>query len=149
MSKTLLRIAFADDDQDDHLLFYKAVKSFYLSPVIDCFFTSDSLLNFYTKRGNPAPHIIFLDKNMPGNYNYECLARMKNNEALMSVPIIIYSTSSHPADVGKARQLGATDFITKPVKFSDTIGCLRNAIDNFVPHNIVSRSYIDQPQNQY
>ncbi|MGC4038658.1 MAG: response regulator [Chitinophagaceae bacterium] len=138
MAKTLLRIAFADDDADDHLLFYKAIKTCYLSPIIDCFFNADAMLDKF-RRGNPVPHIIFLDKNMPGNYNYECLAAIKGSGILSAVPVIIYSTSDNAAEIAEADQLGAAHFITKPVRFQDTLTILCNTIHQFVPHELAVR----------
>lgn len=132
MNKSLLRIAFADDDADDHLLFFKAVKSSFRVPAIDCFFNADDFLSYYLKKENPLPHIIFLDKNMPGNFNYECLSRIKSSELLRHIPVIIYSTSNQEREITEAISKGATGFITKPVGFKETIDVLASTIEKFV-----------------
>src|SRR6476620_2164373 len=99
MDKNLLRIAFADDDMDDHLFFFDAVKRIYQLALINNFFNSEDLLNFFVVQKNIVPHIIFLDKNMPGNENYQCLCELKKTPVLSTIPVIIYSTSSHVKEI--------------------------------------------------
>jgi DNA-binding NarL/FixJ family response regulator len=137
MDKNLLRIAFADDDADDHLFFFDAVKKVYRLALINNFFNSSDLLHFFVAQNNIPPHIIFLDKNMPGNQNYECLEAIKNAEALSSVPVIIYSTSCHAVEIEAGLQKGAAAFITKPGDMTNTIGIIRSTINEYVPMDFV------------
>lgn len=131
MNLNLLRIAFADDDKDDHLLFSAAVRSRYISPIIDCFFNAQDLLDFYVRDRHIAPHIFFLDKNMPGNIYYECLNRLKSVPQLAGIPIVIYSTSDNSVEKEEALAQGAKAFITKPISFPETIQILASAIEMF------------------
>ena len=133
MDKSFLRIAFADDDMDDHLFFFDAVKKTYQLALINNFFNSADLLNFFGTEKNIAPHIIFLDKNMPGNEKYECLVEIKKTPVLSSIPVIIYSTSSHFREIEDGLRKGATAFITKPGNMDDTIQVLRDTINEYVP----------------
>jgi CheY-like chemotaxis protein len=133
MDKSLLRIAFADDDSDDHLFFFDAVKRIYQLALINNFFNSADLLNYFTVQRNIIPHIIFLDKNMPGNENYECLVEVKKTPVLSKVPVIIYSTSSSSKEINEALCKGASAFITKPDNITETIQVLRAAISEYVP----------------
>ena len=128
MNKNLLRIAFADDDTDDHLFFFDAIKSIYHLALINNFLNADDLLNFYTREKHITPHIIFLDKNMPGNMNYECLEQIKETESLASIPVIIYSTSSNAGEINEAMRKGATGFIIKPSTFAETVQVLHSTI---------------------
>jgi len=133
MDKSFLRIAFADDDMDDHLFFFDAVKRTYQLALINNFFNSEDLLNFFVVQKNIPPHIIFLDKNMPGNENYECLVEIKKTPVLSTIPVIIYSTSSHLPEIEAGLRKGATAFITKPGDMAETIQVLRDTINEFVP----------------
>lgn len=139
MDKSLLRIAFADDDADDHLFFFDAVKNIYQLALVNHFFNSADLLNFFVVERNIAPHIIFLDKNMPGNEQYECLIEIKKTPVLSSIPVIIYSTSSHLQEIQDGMRKGATAFITKPGNMPDTIQVLRETINEYVPLNFLER----------
>jgi CheY-like chemotaxis protein len=64
----------------------------------------------------PLPMLIFLDIKMPRVNGFEVLARMRGDEALKNIPVVMLSSSSMAEDKGKARQLGATAYITKPLE---------------------------------
>jgi CheY-like chemotaxis protein len=132
MNNNLLRIAFADDDQDDHLFFFQAVKEVYELALINNFFSSQDLIDFFSGRRNIAPHIFFLDINMPGNLKFECLDAIKNDPFLNTVPVVIYSTSASAADITTALSKGAAAFITKPDKIDITAEVLRETIGKYV-----------------
>ncbi len=42
---------------------------------------------------------------------------MRNDESLKSIPVIVISTSSHQADMDRAKALGARHYIVKPDSF--------------------------------
>ncbi len=132
MNKNLLRIAFADDDTDDHLFFFDAIKTIYHLALINNFLNSKDLLNFFTHEKHIIPHIIFLDKNMPGNMNYECLEQITGTKSLASVPVIIYSTTSNREEINEATLKGARGFIIKPPTFAETVEILHSTITNNV-----------------
>ncbi len=131
MSKELLRIAFADDDQDDHLFFFSAVREIYSLSLISNFFASQELHDFYRKDKNISPHIFFIDMNMPGNERFQCLDEIKHDSALSHVPVIIYSTSASESDIQMSLSKGAAAFITKPSEIETTIRVLRETIEQY------------------
>jgi len=143
MNKILLRVAFADDDTDDHLLFVTAMKSHYISPIIDCFLDSHDLLEFYTRRKHIPPHLFFLDKNMPGNTDYECLNRIATTELLSKIPVVIFSTSDSAAEKERALAMGASGFITKPTTFSETVQLLTESIHRLTRLDFLTKEFIN------
>ena len=63
------------------------------------------------------PDIILLDLNMPKMDGFELLQRIKQNDALKEIKVFILTTSDEHDDKHKALALGASGFITKPLKF--------------------------------
>ncbi len=61
------------------------------------------------------PDIILLDVMMPDMDGYEVCRRLKENSATAHIPVIFVTALSQVADETKGLELGATDFITKPV----------------------------------
>jgi CheY-like chemotaxis protein len=104
----------ADDDRDDAELFGEALAS--LSPPVIFQHVEDGRLvfEFLENKENPKPDLIFLDLNMPGMSGWQCLAKLKNDIYLQRIPVVMYSTSSHPRDKEIALELGAVGFVTKP-----------------------------------
>lgn len=67
---------------------------------------------------DPLPEVILLDINMPKKNGLDCLVEIRKHEGdLKEVPVIILSTSSHPANIEKAKELGASFYAVKPNRF--------------------------------
>lgn len=64
----------------------------------------------------PLPMLVFMDIKMPRVDGFEVLAWMRQNESLKNIPVVMLSSSSMAGDKEKARQLGATAYITKPLE---------------------------------
>jgi CheY-like chemotaxis protein len=107
----------ADDDRDDAELFGEALGS--LNPPVDFAHVEDGrgVFEFLSNEHHRKPDLIFLDLNMPQVSGWQCLARLKNDIYFQNIPVIMYSTSSHPRDKEIAIDLGALGFITKPTDF--------------------------------
>jgi methyl-accepting chemotaxis protein len=61
-----------------------------------------------------APNVIFLDLVMPGTDGWQTFERIREISNLHKVPIAIFTASEDPADMSRAREMGAVDYITKP-----------------------------------
>lgn len=60
------------------------------------------------------PDAILLDIMMPGVDGYEVCKTVKSNPKWSHAKIIMLSAKSRDADIAKARELGADQYITKP-----------------------------------
>ncbi len=60
------------------------------------------------------PDLILLDIMMPVMGGYEVLRRLKEDEDLKSVPVIMLTARAQEKDVVKGIAMGAEDYITKP-----------------------------------
>lgn len=64
---------------------------------------------------NSAPDLVLLDAEMPGMSGYEVCAAMRSDPALSQIPVIFVTSHSDPEFELKALEVGAVDFIAKPV----------------------------------
>lgn len=60
------------------------------------------------------PSLILLDLNLPRKNGHEILKEIKNNTHWQSIPTLIFSSSSSPADIAKSYQLHANAYLAKP-----------------------------------
>jgi len=61
------------------------------------------------------PDLILLDIMMPGMDGYEVLQRLKTQDKTKDVPVIFVTAKTEVEDEAKGFELGAVDYITKPV----------------------------------
>ncbi|CAK0773530.1 putative two-component system response regulator [Gammaproteobacteria bacterium] len=61
------------------------------------------------------PDLILLDVNMPAMDGYEVCRKLKENPALCEVPVIFLTALNEVKDEQKGLELGAVDYMTKPV----------------------------------
>lgn len=61
------------------------------------------------------PDAIVLDIMMPAGTGVGALEKLKQNSRTAEIPVVILSGVTDPAKIAKVRQLGAADFLPKPV----------------------------------
>jgi CheY-like chemotaxis protein len=65
--------------------------------------------------------LILLDLLMPKVNGYDFLKELKTNESTMQIPVIIVSAVADPENKKKSIEMGALDFINKPIDIQDFI----------------------------
>lgn len=65
--------------------------------------------------GEDAPDLILLDIMMPDMDGYEVCQKLKDAEATQDIPVIFLTARTDPEDERHGLELGAVDFITKPI----------------------------------
>ena len=61
------------------------------------------------------PDLILLDVIMPGMNGFEVCEKLKNNNELKDIPVIFLTTCNRREDIDRSFDLGAFDYITKPI----------------------------------
>src|ERR1043166_1667658 len=77
---------------------------------------------------NQHPDVVLLDLNMPEVSGFDILRLMRAHNRLRHVPVIVLTSSNDSETKLKALQLGATDFLAKPVDPSELALRLRNTL---------------------
>lgn len=72
------------------------------------------------------PDLILLDVMMPGISGYEVCQRLKDNPATAGIPVIFLSALNDASDEQKGLDLGAVDFINKPISPAVALTRIRN-----------------------
>ena len=73
---------------------------------------------FSTAETSPRPHIILLDLRLPKIGGLQVLQEIKNNEILLSIPVVILTTSEAERDLAMAYESHANSYLVKPVDFA-------------------------------
>jgi CheY-like chemotaxis protein len=78
----------------------------------------------------PLPDIIFLDLNLPRIDGRDVLARIKEDEELKMIPVVVLTSSGAEADILKVYNLHANCYVTKPVDLDQFMTVVK-AIESF------------------
>ena len=74
------------------------------------------------------PAVILLDIRMPGIDGLETLQRLKNSPKTQDIPVIMVSANDEGANIIQAIDIGAHDFVPKPVEYPVLAARLRSAL---------------------
>ncbi|MEH2168283.1 MAG: response regulator [Nostoc sp.] len=66
----------------------------------------------------PRPGLIVLDLNLPGTDGREVLRRIKQDDNLKMIPVVVFTTSNNPKDIEVCYQYGVNSYIVKPINFA-------------------------------
>lgn len=65
-----------------------------------------------------CPAVILLDTTMPGMDGLEVLSELRHNPATEMIPVFMLTGRTKIGDIDQAFDVGANDYITKPVEFA-------------------------------
>jgi signal transduction histidine kinase len=71
------------------------------------------------------PDIILLDVLMPGIDGFETCRRLKENEETSDIPVIFMTALSETVDKVRGFNLGAVDYVTKPLQHEEVLARIR------------------------
>ncbi len=67
----------------------------------------------------PRPDLILMDLAMPRMHGRDLLARIKQDDEVKTIPIVILSSSDAPADVASSYRLHANSYLRKPMHLEE------------------------------
>jgi CheY-like chemotaxis protein len=140
--KVIQSIVLADDDSDDHHFFKEALAE--ASPATALTIVKDGkelldLLQHY------LPDLLFLDLDMPVKNGLECLQEIRSNEKTKSIGVVVFSSTTRPANIETAYEMGADLFYIKPSNYNELLSSIKAIIhlDWSNPLTIKSQYYIE------
>ena len=122
MNKRELRtILLVEDSMADAEMAMDALSDAHLAnPVVHVEDGVDCLDYLYSRgawatRGSVDPAVVLLDIKMPRMNGFEVLTRMRADERLRRIPVVILSSSREESDLARSWDLGANAYVIKPV----------------------------------
>lgn len=113
-------VILVDDDEDDRFLIQQAFKQQSADYVLQALQSGQELFQIL-EHSPELPSLLILDLNMPLMNGFEVLKRLRTHPEYCFIPIVILTTSDAEADRKRARELGASSFVTKPPSLDQLI----------------------------
>jgi two-component system, sensor histidine kinase and response regulator len=92
------------------------------------------------------PDLVLLDVMMPGMDGYEVTRRIRQNESLPFIPILLITAYDQPS-VARGLDIGADDFIRKPVEFDELLARVRSLLR--LKHSVDERDQIARQREDF
>jgi CheY-like chemotaxis protein len=100
------------DDTDTILLFLKTI----LAGHNFDFVTAKDGVQAIEKARQEKPDLVLLDVIMPVMDGFEACRVIKGDPELKNIPVVVVTTRSEVENMGRLREVGADDYVLKPVK---------------------------------
>jgi CheY-like chemotaxis protein len=110
-------ILIAEDDPNDLIIFERAIRGF-IGELIIVRNGEDAIRKLKTRLRSPLD-ILFLDLKMPKRSGLEVLEWLVKNPKHRPKIVCILSSSDSPADINKAKAIGADSYFQKDARLSD------------------------------
>jgi CheY-like chemotaxis protein len=128
-----IEILLVEDDPGDTLLITDALEHDKVRNRLTC--VTDGVKALEYLRANTeagVPDLILLDLNLPRMDGRELLAKIKADDRLRQIPVVVLTTSDSEADVLRSYQLHANAYVVKPVDFDRFMDIVRQIDEFFV-----------------
>ncbi|MFA3872670.1 response regulator [Streptomyces sp. MMCC 100] len=133
---TPIDVLLVEDDPGDELMTREAFEDNKIGNTLHVVRDGEEALDFLYRRGRhaqaPRPDLILLDLNLPKYDGRQVLEKIKSDQDLSDIPVVVLTTSSAEEDILRSYKLHANAYVTKPVDLDQFIAAVRQIDDFFV-----------------
>lgn len=130
-SEQPVQIVMVEDDEGHARLIEKNIRRAGVSNAIAAFTTGTDAVNYlfgpdgsgFINKGKPL--LILLDLNLPDMTGIDILQRVKTNEHLKRIPVVVLTTTDDAVEIQRCYDLGCNVYITKPVNYENFANAIR------------------------
>ncbi|MDA8130412.1 MAG: response regulator [Elusimicrobia bacterium] len=125
-------ILLVEDNEDDILIAKRAFSEFKFFTNVEVARDGHEALDMLTGGGSRAgkkplrPAMILLDITLPLMDGIALLRRLKSDQALRAIPVVMLTTSSRAEDIARSYDGGAASYLTKPASLEEFLQLARN-----------------------
>ena len=127
--KTKPSLLLVEDSEDDAYFFRRTLQKSKLGCHLHHSMNGAEAIDFLRgalTNSEEIPAVMFLDLKMPVLNGFEVLAWLQTQTFASRIRVVVLSGSEHQSDRDRAAQLGAADYLVKPVTISDLEHFLRD-----------------------
>jgi len=124
MKTDVKRILLVEDNPNDVELTIEALKEHNLANAVDVVRDGEEALDYLYCRGpfksrlNGNPAVILLDLKLPKVNGHEVLKKIRSEQHLKLLPVVVLTSSREEQDLIESYKLGANAYVVKPVDFN-------------------------------
>ncbi len=124
-----VNIIMVEDDEGHARLIEKNIRRAGISNDIRHFLDGTSALHYiFEDPEGPSqngPALVLLDLNLPDMSGTDILAKIKADEKMHAVPVVVLTTTDDKQEIQRCYDLGCNVYITKPVNYESFADAIR------------------------
>lgn len=124
-----VKILIAEDDPGHATLLIRNLRRAGVQNNIERFHDGQEILDFLfdetDKKESKKAYLLLLDIRMPKVDGIEVLAKIKANDELRKLPVIVLSTNDSADDIAKCYELGCSNYLIKPIEYNNFVDVLK------------------------
>ena len=127
----LKRILLVEDNPNDVELTLEALSEHNLANSVEVVRDGEEALNYlykkeqFSSRTNSNPAVILLDLKLPKVNGLEVLKKIRSEDHLKLIPVVVLTSSREDRDMIESYKLGVNAYVVKPVDFHEFIDAVR------------------------
>jgi CheY-like chemotaxis protein len=131
MVSDVRKILLVEDNANDVELTLAALNEYHLVNDVDVVRDGEEALDYLYKRGKyearetQEPAVVLLDLKLPKVDGLEVLEKIKADDNLKTVPVVMLTSSREEQDLVRSYQLGVNAYVVKPVEFGEFMNALK------------------------
>jgi CheY-like chemotaxis protein len=130
-ASSLGRILIVEDDPNDVELTLTALGDYNLANEVVVARDGQQAIDYlycqgeYAARPRENPAVMLLDLKLPKIGGLEVLQRVKSEERLKTIPVVVLTSSHEEKDVMRSYSLGVNAYVVKPVDFHEFVNAVK------------------------
>jgi len=128
---TIGRILLVEDDPRDTELTMTALEEYNLGNEVVVASDGEEALDYlyyrgkFQRRSGENPAVLLLDLKLPKVDGLEVLQRIKADENLKMIPVVVLTSSREERDMVSSYKLGVNAYVVKPVDFHEFVNAIK------------------------
>lgn len=125
------RILMVEDDANDVELTLTALDEYHLANEVIVARDGEEALDYlfcrgpYATRSSEHPAVMLLDLKLPKVDGLEVLRRVKSDDRLKKIPVVVLTSSHEEKDLLASYELGVNAYVVKPVDFHEFVNAIK------------------------
>ena len=115
------KILIIDDDEDDVAILTDAFAQCGVDGVHYVYSAMQAFIYLQEVAHNCLPKLVITDHFLPGMTGTEFLKDLKRMDKYSHIPVIVMSTVKSEKELERYREMGALDYLDKPVTYDDYV----------------------------
>ena len=124
-NKELRTLLYVEDNPANLMLVEQILNT---HPQVKMLSASDAKIGIALARAH-FPDVILMDINLPGISGIEALKILREDPAMMYIPVIALSANAMPSEIMKGLDAGLFSYLTKPIKINELMLALDEAFE--------------------